>query len=38
LQKEPKKRATTTDLMAHPFIAKYDAEPDSIVAELLTKT
>jgi len=35
LQKDPQKRSSTTDLMTHPFITKYDDEPDTVVAELL---
>lgn len=35
MQKEPKKRATTTELMTHPFIQLWEHEPDSILAELV---
>jgi len=35
MQKEPKKRATTTELMTHPFIQMWEHEPDTIVAELV---
>eukprot|EP00854_Cymbomonas_tetramitiformis_P020060 gene20060-24017_t len=35
LQKDPKMRGTVSDLLKHPFIMKYDNEPDEIVAELM---
>eukprot|EP00238_Polyblepharides_amylifera_P004994 CAMPEP_0196593990 /NCGR_PEP_ID=MMETSP1081-20130531/77086_1 /TAXON_ID=36882 /ORGANISM="Pyramimonas amylifera, Strain CCMP720" /LENGTH=399 /DNA_ID=CAMNT_0041918129 /DNA_START=75 /DNA_END=1274 /DNA_ORIENTATION=+ len=37
LQKEPKKRATATDLMAHPFITKFNDTPNDILASLVSK-
>jgi len=37
LQKDPKRRATTTELLIHPFITMYDNVADEVLAELVKK-
>jgi len=37
LRKDPKQRATTTELLVHPFITMYDNIPDEILADLVKK-
>jgi serine/threonine protein kinase len=37
LRKDPKQRATTTELLVHPFITMYDNVPDEILADLVKK-